>query len=75
MASKGQAPDPPEVSLGELRAKKDALEKRLEDGFIRIGIAEEDGTAPTSVEAWTDFWQTLLKEYEDVCNHINGVRR
>lgn len=40
------------------------LEQRLNDGYERIEQALQRGE---DVESWTDFWMSLLKEYEEAC--------
>jgi hypothetical protein len=38
----------------------ETLEKRLQDGFVRIGEAMNNGI---EVSNWNDHWETLLAEY------------
>jgi hypothetical protein len=38
----------------------ETLEKRLQDGFTRIGEAMNNGI---EVSNWNDHWETLLAEY------------
>ena len=39
----------------------ETLERRLQDGFIRIGEAMQQGL---TVDNWHTHWQELLREYE-----------
>ena len=58
---------PEPIQIDELRNRKMTLEQRLEDGFTRIGDAEVQGR---DISAWEDFWVTLLREYESVCDEL-----
>jgi hypothetical protein len=53
-----------------LFAKRDTLERRLDDGYAKIdaGIA-----AGKDASSWEDFWIELLREYEDVEKEIAAV--
>lgn len=53
----------------DLRAQKETLETRLDDGWDRIESAKANGT---DVEAWEDFWMTLLNEYQGVCDALTS---
>ena len=66
------ASDPPPLGVGELRARKDALEQRLEDGFVKIAEGEASGR---DVAAWEAFWVSLLREYEGICEELKGTVR
>ncbi len=55
------------IQLDDLRRQKARLEQRLEDGYVRIGEAEALGR---EVSSWEDFWLTLLRDYESVCNEL-----
>jgi len=55
------------IQIDELRARKMSLEQRLEDGDLRIRNAELQGR---DVEAWEEFWLTLLNEYETICDEL-----
>ena len=59
----GQEP----VSFEQLRNRRSALEQRLEDGFVRIGVAEVQGR---DIGSWEAFWVSLLREYESVCDEL-----
>lgn len=50
-----------------LAAKRDILEARLDDGWARIDKAEKEGK---NIDAWEQFWGTLLKEYRDICDQL-----
>jgi hypothetical protein len=41
----------------------ETLERRLQDGFIRIGEAMNNGL---NVSDWEKFWIELLREYESL---------
>jgi hypothetical protein len=51
-----------------IRARREALERRLEDGYERIEQALDDGA---DVAAWEDFWLQLLRDYEVVCDELS----
>jgi hypothetical protein len=53
-----------------LEDRRDRLYERLEVGYGRIERALADGG---DVTPWEDFWLELLKEYEQVCDEIQGV--
>ena len=55
------------IQIDELRHRRTALERRLEDGFIRIEEAEVEGR---DIGAWEEFWISLLREYELVCDEL-----
>lgn len=57
------------VNLDELRDRRDQLEARLLDGYRRIGEAEAAGK---DFQKWEEFWLTLLKEYESICDELLG---
>jgi hypothetical protein len=54
-----------ESRLIEIVDRRRALERRLDDGYIRIDEALRAGT---DVTAWEDFWLALLADYEHVCD-------
>jgi len=70
-----QAPDPPSLRDAELFRRRDELDQRLEDGYMRIEEAASLGKTPRTISAWEDFWMTLLHEYEEVCNELQRVGR
>lgn len=45
-------------------ARRESLERRLDEGYRRIDEAELAGG---DVSEWESFWIRLLREYEDVC--------
>ena len=51
----------------EIRSRRERLERRLDDGFLRIEQALLDGA---DVSAWEEFWVQLLREYEAVCDDL-----
>jgi hypothetical protein len=55
------------IDLDQIRQKKSQLEQRLEDGYLRIGEAELQGT---DISNWEQFWFSLLGEYESVCDEL-----
>lgn len=57
---------PPDDRTG-LEAHRDSLYRRLELGYARIerGLAEGE-----EVTTWEDFWVSLLREYERVCDEL-----
>jgi len=65
MSTNRHASEP--IQIDDLRQRQSALERRLEDGFIRIGEAEVEGR---DIGAWEDFWVSLLREYESVCDEL-----
>lgn len=58
------------ISIDELRLRRSSLEQRLEDGFVRIGEAEVRGR---DVVSWEDFWVSLLRQYESVCDELKSA--
>lgn len=49
------------------RQDAETLKARLEAGYERIDVARQKGV---DTRAWTDFWITLLHEYETVCDEL-----
>jgi hypothetical protein len=47
-----------------IEVRRASLERRLDDGYLRIDEAALSGT---DVSEWESFWIRLLREYEDVC--------
>ena len=56
-----------EVRRDQIRARRQGLERRLEDGYQRI---EEALRAGADVTTWEEFWIQLLAEYEAVCDEL-----
>lgn len=52
----------------QLVEQRDSLQRRLEDGFLRIEQAELAGV---DVGEWESFWLKLLREYEVVCRELD----
>ena len=50
--------------VNDRETRQDVLERRLEDGYLRIDQAALSGA---DVTEWESFWITLLGEYEDLC--------
>jgi hypothetical protein len=55
------------IQLNDLRRQKERLEQRLEDGYTRINEAD---TLGRDVSAWEEFWLSLLREYESICDEL-----
>lgn len=68
----GQTAVPLESRLIEIAERRRALERRLDDGYLRI---EEAFRAGTDVSTWEDFWIKLLADYEDVCEQTELARQ
>jgi hypothetical protein len=47
----------------------EALEKRLQDGFVRIGEAMNQGVSVTN---WEKHWIELLRQYEALSDAVNA---
>ena len=62
----GTAPSP--AAQTDRDARREALERRLEDGYLRI---DEAALAGADVTEWESFWLRLLREYEDVCRELD----
>ncbi len=59
-----QFPAPP---VDELLNQQTMLERRLDDGYRRIEVAQSEGR---DVTAWEAFWIELLHQYEAVCDGL-----
>ncbi len=57
-------------TLSELEERKLTLVRRLEDGYSRIELALQQGR---DVTQWEDLWETLLHEYEAICDEIGRI--
>jgi hypothetical protein len=57
----------PSSELGEARDRITLLASRLEDGYRRI---DEAIGAGEDVDAWEEFWITLLHQYETLCDDL-----
>lgn len=55
-----------EERVVDIAERRQALERRLDDGYLRI---EEALRAGVDVSTWEDFWFQLLADYEGVCEH------
>jgi len=53
---------------GNLHARLNTLEHRLDDGFRRIDQAALGGS---DITEWESFWIQLLGEYEGVCRELD----
>lgn len=58
------------VAQPDLQARRESLERRLEDGFRRIDEGELSGA---DVSEWESFWIRLLREYEGVCRELDAA--
>lgn len=47
--------------------RHDSLARRLDDGYDRIEQAIAEGA---DIAAWEEFWISLLREYEAVCDEL-----
>lgn len=54
-----------EARVVDIAERRQALERRLDDGYLRI---EEALRAGVDVSTWEDFWLQLLADYEGVCD-------
>ncbi len=53
-----------DTRLSQILDRRRVLERRLDDGYLRI---EEALRAGADVTTWEDFWLALLADYESVC--------
>jgi hypothetical protein len=63
------------MTYAHLVDRQKALTRRLDDGWDRMNQAIANGA---DVRPWEDFWISLLREYEHVCDEISdllGLRR
>lgn len=66
MAKQHEAPG----EILDLAEHREALARRLDDGFIRI---EQAIVAGEDVKTWEDFWLTLLAEYEAISDELDAA--
>lgn len=52
----------------DLSSHRDAIARRLDDGYTRIDHAIANGE---DVRTWEDFWVTLLGEYEALSDELS----
>jgi hypothetical protein len=57
-------------NVSDLTRRREALARRLEDGFCRIDQTAAQGR---DVADWEAFWIGLLHEYEQVCDEIERL--
>jgi hypothetical protein len=57
--------------MSDLNERSDTLEKRLHDGFLRIGEALNDHIDVTN---WEVRWIELLREYEGVQDALAALK-
>jgi hypothetical protein len=53
-----------------LNTEREALERRLAEGYVKI---EEALARGQDVSTWERFWIELLHEYEEVCNQLSAA--
>lgn len=58
------------ASVNELSSHRDAIVRRLDDGYTRIDRAIANGE---DVRTWEDFWVTLLAEYEALSDELSAA--
>jgi len=58
------------TSISELGRKRETLSRRLEDGYLRIDSAANEGR---DVADWESFWIGLLREYEQICDSLSDA--
>jgi len=63
----GPVPAPLNDRRATILDRRSSLDRRLEDGFVRI---EQALAAGADVQAWEAFWLQLLDEYESVCDEL-----
>jgi hypothetical protein len=66
MANDREAPSP----IVDLVEHREALARRLDDGFVRI---EQAIVAGEDVKTWEDFWLSLLAEYEAISDELSAA--
>jgi hypothetical protein len=66
MAIDREAPAP----IVDLAEHREALARRLDDGFVRI---EQAIVAGEDVKTWEDFWLSLLAEYEAISDELSAA--
>lgn len=54
--------------LESATARREALEKRLDDGYLRL---DEAALAGKDITEWETFWIRLLREYEGLCRELD----
>jgi hypothetical protein len=57
--------------MSNLNERSDTLERRLHDGFTRIGEALNNGIEVTN---WERHWCELLREYEGVQDALAALK-
>jgi hypothetical protein len=55
-----------------LAERRDRLYQRLETGYSKIDQGLRADADRDQVQAWEDFWLTLLQEYEAVCRELQA---
>ncbi len=57
----------PTLPVNELLKQLVVLERRLEDGYLRIDAARRNGR---DIQTWESFWIDLLHQYEAVADGL-----
>ena len=57
--------DDPALRLERIDDRREALRRRLDDGYGRIELALANGQ---DVSQWESFWIDLLRQYESLSN-------
>ena len=55
------------IEISNRMSEAAQLERRLEDGYVRIEQAKLDGV---DTSAWEEFWVKLLQEYQSICDEL-----
>lgn len=58
----------PERPVSATLVRREALERRLDDGYQRI---DEAALAGKDIAEWETFWIRLLREYEGICRDLD----
>lgn len=58
------------ASVDDLSSHRDAIVRRLDDGYSRIDRAIANGE---DVRTWEEFWVTLLAEYETLSDELSAA--
>lgn len=58
------------ATVHDLSSHRDAVARRLDDGYARIDHAIANGE---DVRTWEEFWVTLLAEYEALSDELSAA--
>ncbi len=64
---RGHEPMGDTTSGGSREQKRDALYRRLEDGYLKVEAGLAQGR---DMAKWEDLWLALLREYEGICDDL-----